>query len=215
MWRIVGGDSSSLAYRFWLVIGAVTAMHLQGWHRWVMWRIALSMISVAMAGTVLVWTHLRQLTNHDPVSASSPMQPVLLFWSVAALAALYPVAVALSTTTSPWLRQVIDRGAQWSFGIYWLHPLALDGVLIVLTRCRLLTASVWSSLLMLPATTLVTVPVCALLQHTGRGRLLIGCPARPGHRRRPSFPSPDNRYPLVDQHVAAATPRRAPRHENK
>ena len=176
LWRIVGGESSLLAYQFWLVTGSVAAMHLRDWHRWVMRRIPLIMTIAVLAAAALVWTYLRALPTHDPVSASSPLQPVMLFWSAAILAALYPVAVALTLPRSPWLRRVIDRGAQLSFGIYLLHPLALDGVLIALQRCRLLTASVWSSLLMLVATILVTVPVCALLQHSGRAGLLIGVP---------------------------------------
>lgn len=189
MWRILGGDSSLVAYQFWLVTGSVAAMHLHDWHRWVMRRIPLAITVALLAAGALLLTYLRQLPTHDPVSASSPLQPIMLFWSVAILAVLYPVAVALSSAKSTWVRRAIDRGAQWSFGIYLLHPLVLDGVLIVLKRCRLLTPSAWSSVLMLVATTLVTVPVCALLQRTGRARVLIGLPS-PARAPSPSTPTP-------------------------
>jgi peptidoglycan/LPS O-acetylase OafA/YrhL len=185
MWRIVGGDSSLLAYQFWLVAGSVAAMHLQEWHRWVMRRIPVIIAVALVAAAALVWTYLGQLPARDPISASNPLQPVMILWSCAILAVLYPVAVWLSTARSRWLRRLIDRGAQWSFGIYLLHPLALDGVLIVLRRWRLLTASAGSSLLMLAATTLVTVAGCMLLQHTGRGRLLIGLPRPPDESSQP------------------------------
>lgn len=184
-WGILDGDSSLLAYQFWLVAGSVAAMHLKDWHRWVMRRIPVTIAVAALAAAALVWTYLEQLPARDPVSASSPLQPIMILWSATVLAVLYPVAVWLTTTKSRWLSRVIDRGAQWSFGIYLLHPLALDGVLIVLRRCRMLTASVGSSLLVLVATTAVTVPVCALLQHTGRWRLLVGLP-RPAPAPSPS-----------------------------
>ena len=179
LWRIVAGDSSLLAYQFWLVTGSVAAIHLQDWHRWVMRRVPTVIALAVLASGALVWTYLRQLATHDPISASSPLQPVMVLWSSAILAVFYPAAVALTAAKPRWLRQVIDRGAQWSFGIYLLHPLVLDGVLIVLRRCRILTASAWTSLLVLIATTLLTVPLCALLQRTGRFRVLVGLPAPP------------------------------------
>lgn len=193
-WRILGGDSSLLAYQFWLVTGSVAALHLHAWHRWVMRRIPLIIAAAIVAATALIWTYLAQLPTHDPVSASSPLQPVMLLWAGAVLAVFYPLAVTLSRVRSARLRRFIDLGAQWSFGIYLMHPLALDGVLIVLQRYRLLTASVWSSLLMLVGTTLVTVSVCALLQRTGRGRLLVGLP-RP--RTAPSQPAVLAREPIA------------------
>lgn len=199
LWGILGGDSSLLAYQFWLVSGSVAAMHLPDWHRWVMRRVPHIVAAAALSAAMLVWSYLAQLHSRDPISASNPLQPIMLLWSVAVLAVLYPAAVALSTARSVRVRRIIDRGAQWSFGIYLLHPLVLDGVLIALRRCRLLTASAGGSMLMLAATTALSVSVCALLQHLGRGRILVGLP-RPSAR---SSESPSDRVGSVAVHSSS------------
>ncbi|WP_169748060.1 acyltransferase [Pseudonocardia acaciae] len=177
-WRGLVGDASLLAYQLWLVGGAVVGLHLERWHDWVVRHRALVLGAIPVAATVLMWTFWAQLPSRGGLGASSPLQPIMVLWSVAALGGLYLLAVWIMERGAPAVRAIFSYGAQLSFGVYLAHPMVLDLVLGVFRRFGVFVPSVWVSLAALFFTVVLTVAVCAALHRTplstalmGRGRL--------------------------------------------
>jgi hypothetical protein len=148
------GDASLPAYQFWLVLGAVAGLHLPRWHGWVMRyrRWVLAVFPVALV--VLLWTYFAQLPSRGALGASSPLQPVMIMWSMVALGVLYLLSVQIAKIGSSRVQSVFDYGAQLSFGVYLAHPMVLDVVLSLLRRLGLAAPQVWVSLVVLLCTTL-------------------------------------------------------------
>jgi peptidoglycan/LPS O-acetylase OafA/YrhL len=184
-WRGLLGDASLPAYQLWLVGGAIAGLHLEQWHRWVVTHRALVLAAVPPAAAVLLWVYWAQVPSMGGLGASSPLQPIMVLWSVAALGALYLLAVWIVERGSPGLRNVFSYLAQLSFGVYLAHPMVLDLVLAVLRRAGLMAPSVWVSLTALVFTVVLTVAICGALHRTplslplmGRKRLTLRSPDR-------------------------------------
>jgi peptidoglycan/LPS O-acetylase OafA/YrhL len=173
-WRGLFGDASLLAYQLWLVAGAIAGLHLERWHRWVVEHRPLVLGAVPVAAAVLLWSYWAQLSALGALGASSPLQPVMVLWSVAALGALYLLAVRIIERGPEWVRGAFSYGAQLSFGVYLAHPMVLDLVLAVLRRAGLMRPSVWVSLAALMLTVVVTVVICAALHRTRLSLPLMG-----------------------------------------
>jgi peptidoglycan/LPS O-acetylase OafA/YrhL len=173
-WRGTVGDASLLAYQFWLVLGAIVGLHVQRCHRWMVahWRWVLGFLPVA-AG-ILLWIYYAQLPDRGALGASSPLQPVMILWSLAVLGVLYLASVWIMEHGSARVRSTFSYLAQLSFGIYLAHPMVLDVVLAVLRHLGLMAPTVWVSLVSLVLTTSVTVAVCAALHRTRLSMSLMG-----------------------------------------
>jgi peptidoglycan/LPS O-acetylase OafA/YrhL len=200
-WRGIVGDASLPAYQFWLVLGAVAGLHVERCHEWVVryWRWALAAVPVAAAALLL--TYYAQLPGRGALGASSPLQPIMIVWSLAVLGLLYLAASWIMMRGPLRLRAVFAYLAQLTFGIYLAHPMVLDVVLAVLRRAGVMAASVWVSLLSLVLTSVLVAAVCAALHRTplsqplmGRRRLDPGTPLpfspvlRAGRNRRVGTP---------------------------
>jgi peptidoglycan/LPS O-acetylase OafA/YrhL len=175
-WRGLVGDASLLAYQLWLVAGAIVGLHLERWHRWVMDHWALVIGAIPLAASVLIWAYRAQLPSRGALGASSPLQPIMMLWSVAALGGLYLLAVWIMGRGTPTVRAIFSYGAQLSFGVYLAHPMVLDLVLAVFRGFGMFVPAVWVSLAALACTVVLTVAVCAALHRTRLSTPLMGRP---------------------------------------
>lgn len=179
-WRGLLGDASLLCYQFWLVLGGVAALHLDLWHSWLMrWRALVIMLMPVMAGGLL-WSYWAQLPSRGALGASSPLQPLMVVWSLYALAVLYLAAVWLMQRGAPAVRAAFSYGAQLSFGVYLAHPLILDLLLSLGRRLNLVPPAPTTSIALFLLTVLGTVALCAVLHRTRFSVQLMG-----RNRRRP------------------------------
>jgi peptidoglycan/LPS O-acetylase OafA/YrhL len=121
-----------VSYQFYILLGAVAAYHWPGWLAWIRTHrptILAAVIAAAVAAEV--WYLAAVSTGMLATTAASVLQPVMLIWSVAAIAGL----VALSTLwterrrdgdrTTRTLAVLSDR----SFGVFLVHPAVLWVVL--------------------------------------------------------------------------------------
>jgi peptidoglycan/LPS O-acetylase OafA/YrhL len=175
-WRGLLGDASLPAYQFWLVLGAVVGLHLERCHELAMRHRRWVLAAFPVAAAVLMWTFFAQLPTRGALGASSPLQPIMVLWSLASLGVLYLLAVRITEHGSPALRATFSYGAQLSFGVYLAHPMVLDVVLSVLRRAGLETPTVWVSLASLVLTVAGSVAVCAALHRTRFSLALMGRP---------------------------------------
>lgn len=173
-WRGLVGDASLPAYQFWLVLGAVVGLHVEQCHSWLLrhWRWMLGLLPPAAA--VLLLTYYVELPGRGALGASSPLQPVMMLWSLAVLVVLYLAAFQIMARGSRRVRAAFGYLAQLSFGVYLAHPMVLDVVLAVLRRAGLMAPTPWVSLLSLVLTTSLTVAVCAALHRTRLSMALMG-----------------------------------------
>ncbi|HTK67563.1 MAG TPA: acyltransferase [Pseudonocardia sp.] len=181
-WRALFGDASLPAYQFWLLCGAVVGAHLTAWHRAVLRYRPLVLAGLPLAAGILTVVYLRELTTIGVGGASAPMQPVILLWACAALAASYVAAVGLAGLRVSWLQLLFRRVGHLSFGIYLAHPFVLDLVMVVLRRLGLVRPDAGTVLLALALTCVLTVSFCLLVLRTPVAGPLIG-------RSRPRVPA--------------------------
>jgi peptidoglycan/LPS O-acetylase OafA/YrhL len=123
-WYRVHGYVLLPTYIFFLVAGALAAVHLDAFHRWVTthtravaWGFvaALAVTYAAFRGTVA--------NGESPVAAANALQPVSLVWGAALVVAMY-------AGCARWARRapgggVVAVGVELAFGVYLVHPLVL------------------------------------------------------------------------------------------
>jgi peptidoglycan/LPS O-acetylase OafA/YrhL len=177
-WRALIGDASLPAYQFWLLAGAVVGVHLRAWHRAAMRYRRLVLAAPVAAAAIMLVVYLRRLPTVGVGGASAPMQPVILVWACAALAASYAVAVWLAGMNARWSRPLFRRAGHLSFGMYLAHPLVLDVVMVVLRRLGMVRADASSVLLVLVLTCVLTATFCLLVLRTPASAALMGRPRR-------------------------------------
>jgi hypothetical protein len=148
---------------------------------------------------VLLWVYWAQVPSMGGLGASSPLQPIMVLWSVAALGALYLLAVWIVERGWRGLRNAFGYLAQLSFGVYLAHPMVLDLVLAVLRRAGLMAPSVWVSLTALVLTVVFTVAICSALHRTPLSLPLMG-------RKRLTLRSPDRAADQAEAKQRGAAP---------
>jgi hypothetical protein len=130
--------------------------------------------AVPPAAAALLAVYFARLPDRGAIDASNPLQPVMIVWALAVLGLLYVCAVALSQVRSQMVRTLCVQGAQLSFGVYLIHPLVLDVILLGLRKLGLLTPNIWVALLAFVLTVAITFGVSAALRRSKLSPALIG-----------------------------------------
>lgn len=116
------------SYLFYVVVGALAAVHLARWQQFVDRHRAAIFWFLTAAGVVTVWVHEAQIHSVADIGpATDVLQPVMVLWSSA-------VAVALYALGSRWVGRapgarairILDEASLISFGVYLAHPLLLQ-----------------------------------------------------------------------------------------
>jgi len=121
-------DALFATYQFYVLLGAVAAIHRERLVAWVRRRPGPVVLALLCCATLdLVW-YARQLVDGlAPISAAAVLQPVTVPWSVAVVAGMFTLGVWWSRRRRP--GSVADRllafGSDRSFGIFLVHPLVL------------------------------------------------------------------------------------------
>ncbi|HEX6500111.1 MAG TPA: acyltransferase [Micromonosporaceae bacterium] len=181
-WRAVTGESSLLAYQFWLVLGGVVALHLDRVHRALVryrWYVLGALI---LAATSLEAVYFRAVAGGaSPEFAARTLQPATIPFAFAAAAAVYLLAVGVARIDRRWLRRLLSRGAFLSFGIYLVHPAVLTGLLRLVHAPRPHGGAAQAALLtggLAIVTLVLAVVVAAVLNRSRFSPALVGRPRR-------------------------------------
>ncbi|WP_018178107.1 acyltransferase [Jongsikchunia kroppenstedtii] len=118
-----------LPYQFFIVAGALAAVHREAIEEWLRGRGAWIAMSWLVAGGVELVLYLRRTTNGDPVSlASSPFQLTLFPFIALTIVALYSLGLWWSDRRVPgsFAARAYAYGANRSFGVFLVHVLILQ-----------------------------------------------------------------------------------------
>jgi peptidoglycan/LPS O-acetylase OafA/YrhL len=149
-----------MSYQFYLVAGALAALHYQGFDAWVRrHRRSIVAATVGTGAVVEAWylvqaTHTVRLGNG---LASDPFQPITVVYNVAAILAIYLIGVALvSPDRSRRTVVLAHMGSDDSYGVYLAQVLFIDA-LVWLGWKHLNNVMPW------PIVLVLTVPLVFLL----------------------------------------------------
>ncbi|HEV7207426.1 MAG TPA: acyltransferase [Mycobacteriales bacterium] len=129
-WGVLARHADALlpTYIAYLVAGALAAWHLPRWQRWVEHHPVWVAAAVAGGAATALGAYAAQL--HGPASAGhaqAVLQPAMLPWSLAVGAGLYALGSAWAARgPRVRLRRLVQVGSHISFGVYLVHPLALQ-----------------------------------------------------------------------------------------
>ncbi len=178
-WRAVAGESSLLAYQFWLVAGGVLALHLEEFHAWARrWRGWVLATGAATAIAVEVVYAVGLAAGRDAQDAASSLQPVVVPWALAALVLVYLFGARLAASRRRLTVRLVRRGAELSFGIYLVHPAVLTCLLLLAGAPLHGVGAVLVTAVAIPVTLVLSWLVAAGLQRTRFSRALTGRPTR-------------------------------------
>jgi peptidoglycan/LPS O-acetylase OafA/YrhL len=117
-------------YEFYLVLGAVAAIHLETLYRvvWTHWRAIVAGLLASLAG--LVGLFLLAVDTHamTPYLAAGVLQPFMVPYALSVILACYALGVRWSRHFDrfPRLSPLIVLAAELSFGVYLFHPMILQ-----------------------------------------------------------------------------------------
>lgn len=153
-WYRTHGYVQVPTYVFFLVAGALAAVHFDAFHRWVTTH---TRVVLGAAGAALVVTYTCFRDNiaggDSPVAAANALQPASLVWGAALVTAMY-AASARWARTAPG-RRVVAFAVELAFGVYLVHPL-------ILRLLETVGIAAWLPLPPLPATFVLWAAVVAL-----------------------------------------------------
>ncbi|MFI1580132.1 acyltransferase [Embleya sp. NPDC020630] len=126
-WYRTHGGMLLPTYGFFVLSGALAAVHLDAFHAWIVGH-----TRTVCAGTLgmlaLTWLWYRHTVagGRDTATASMATQPVSLLWGPVAVIALYALACRWERARRPVPgRRAAALGAQLAFGVYLVHPMIL------------------------------------------------------------------------------------------
>ncbi|MFI6981202.1 acyltransferase [Embleya sp. NPDC050154] len=195
-WYRVHGGMLLPTYGFFVMAGALAAVHLDAFHAWILGHTRTICVgTLAMLALTYAWYRHTVAAGRDTATASIATQPVSLLWGPFAVLALYAVATRWERARTPFPgRAAAALGAQLAFGVYLVHPM----ILRLLELSGFAAALPWSPV----ADTAALVAVVAigsagfawLVSRTPLSPWLIGRERargrRPAHRIRRSVPAP-------------------------
>ena len=136
LWYAQNEDSILFVYQFYFVLGAVVATHFDDVRAWLLRHGAwVSVAFAALLAALFMHFYIQVDVSKDTIGyATSVLQPIMVFYSVAALAFFFWLAMR-------WARQVDAAGhpahyrvwrilSDASFGVYLIHALALNWLLV-------------------------------------------------------------------------------------
>lgn len=116
-------------YQFYVLLGAVAAWHVDTVHA-VVARYGRLLVGGAVLGCAAVELDYLRVVHHGvpPWQLSNVFLPHLMIWFLAVIAALYTLGVWLigSGREHQMLTRIVRYGADRSFGVFLLHPFALQ-----------------------------------------------------------------------------------------
>ncbi len=120
-------------YQFWIVLGGVAAAHRERVTGWVLTHRPLLAGSVlAAAALALGWYCAALVHGTAPIPAAAVLQPVMVVWSLAAIAGLFAIGTSYAGHRRPGrLQAAVNYASDRSFGIFLVHPLVLSALLWV------------------------------------------------------------------------------------
>lgn len=125
-WLTGHQDALVWNYQFWVLLGAVVAYHLDAVRAWLQTRSTLVVwgIGGTLVATLAVYVA-RVAAGTPPAEASVVLQPVMVPWSIAAIAGLFLLGVVYARHLGGTWQRVVEIGSDRSFGIFLVHPLCL------------------------------------------------------------------------------------------
>ncbi|MFI1382221.1 acyltransferase [Embleya sp. NPDC020886] len=126
-WYRVHGGMLLPTYGFFVLAGALAAVHLDAFHAWVLGHTrTIAVGTLATLALTYAWYRHTVAAGRDTATASIATQPVSLLWGPVAVLALYAVAGRWERARTPIpSRPAAARGAQLAFGVYLVHPMIL------------------------------------------------------------------------------------------
>ena len=184
-----------ISYQFWIMLGAVTAVHRDAALAFVRaHRPVLTGVVAGGAALTVGWVHWAGHTRIGGVGSASVFQPVLIGWFVLAI-----LGVALIGSFWADRREQLPRAAGWvrtgsdaSFGVYLVHPAILAWVIAALpslpsgVAAALAVACTWmlSALFVFAARrTPLSLPLCGRRWERSRPAAVTQAPNRPAVSR--------------------------------
>jgi peptidoglycan/LPS O-acetylase OafA/YrhL len=182
-WGWYAGYSPILVftYQFYVLLGAVTAAHLEEIASWIRSHTKTILAALVVTGAAAEIWYVVATRHQEAATAADVLQPIMLPWSVAVVAGLMALGLYWSDHRRAGSRfdQFMGAAQDRSFGIYLCHPAVLFGIVWAgnhylyyhLTGPEL-------ALVVYPLTVLGAVVVTEVLRHvpfstafTGRARL--------------------------------------------
>ncbi|MGF7237793.1 MAG: acyltransferase, partial [Frankia sp.] len=124
-----------LTYQLWVVIGALAAVHLRGFHARVGDRPGRALAVTAGGAAVATLSYAEAIrAGQNPFTASGVFQPIMILWAPAMIVGLYAVGSMWARRRRPGGRvdAFVMLASEISFGVYLVHPAVLNWVLRVL-----------------------------------------------------------------------------------
>lgn len=171
------------SYVFYLVLGGVAALHAEQVQAWVRKHpvivlVAFILTSAAAEGYYL-HSALGGFRGHvSPLRASAVFQPVMVPWCAAVATALFALGVMWAARRGTGLgSRAVEIGSDYSFGVFLVHPMVLwaltHGPSEWLSRQ---VSALWVTLIVLAATTGVSLLAAEVLRHSPLSLVLTGKP---------------------------------------
>ncbi len=180
-WRPLAGESSLIAYQFWLVAGGVAALHLDRFDRWLSGHPRLVWASLVLVCAGATGWYLTDVAlGESPEFASRSLQPVTVPLSIAAIGAFYLLSVRIAAIRQPTAQRLVTAGTYLSFGIYLSHPALLTGLLYAQRALPAVVTrhAVTVTIVMCVVDFALSVTVAELFSRTPWSRALVGRPRR-------------------------------------
>jgi peptidoglycan/LPS O-acetylase OafA/YrhL len=121
-------DALIVSYQFYVLLGAVAAVHFDELRERAARHRRGLLVTIGVAAVVAeVWYLVAVHRGYVPVDAAAVLQPVMLGWSVAAIAGLALLGLAYSDRriAGSRLDRALSYGSDRSFGVFLVHPAVL------------------------------------------------------------------------------------------